>query len=1097
MYFIKLFLLVFLLSFTFLYAKNETIEKVTLQLQWKHQFEFAGFYAAKEKGFYQDAGLDVEFTEYDESIIISNEVLQERAQYGLSYSSIIAEYLDGKPLLLVANFFKQSPLVLVAQKDIRTPKDLKGKKVMGVSDSIDNITLVMMLEKFGISLNEIDIVSTTFNPDDFIDKKVDAMSVFTTNELFYLEQKGVKYNLFDPTVYGAKYYDVNLFTSKNELKHHPLRVKKFKEASIRGWQYALTHQDEIIDLILQKYNTQNKSKEALRFEAKQIEQIMLPNVYAIGSINPDRIRNIADSFIQSGFVKNVQEKKLDAFIYREHQNPLHLSTKELDFIDRHPEIVLGIEKDWKPYVIVEKDGTINGYDADVLELINQVSGTHFVLKAGRWSEMQEKAKSKEIDGLSAGGIHDERKEYLNFSDIYISMQKMVITSKENPKNIQTLQDLYGKTIAIHNSNLVDEKTVLKFPTAKILRLDTIEEVIASVTTGKADAMFGNGATFYLANELGFPYLKQVARLDDTLSLAFGVRKDWPEAISIINKSLTLIGEHKLLELKNKWFFKDKETVMNVVSGTLELTNTQVYYLSKKKQITVCVDPDWMPFEKIEDGKLIGMSAEYMKIFQAKLGIPITLLPTNSWTQSVSNIKNRKCDILPLALASPSRKEYMNFTKPYLDLPLVIATTLDKFFISDMNELNGKRIGMVKGYAELELLKEKYRNVQFIEVDSVTDGLEQVLQEKLYGLIDNLSAIGYQIQKSFPQGLKIAGRMNEGLKLGVGIRNDEPELLEILNQAIDLIDDETKQSILNRWIFIKYEQGFNTKLFWQILTPFLLVALLLLLRQWFLGRYNKKLKKEVADKVDELRHKDEILLIKYRMAAMGEMLSMIAHQWRQPLGAISSALMGIEVKLSSGKFDLDDKNDRKDFLAYLEKKHHSINEYVQFLSTTTDDFRNFFNPNKQKDVISLTAPVTRALKIVQTSMQNKEIEIVMDFRANSEFALYQNEVMQVVLNILQNSEDNFLAKKTTAPKITITTYTAKNRSIISICDNGGGIRKEIMDTVFDPYFSTKDEKNGTGLGLYISKIIIEDHHDGKLDVKNTAEGVCFEIIFNNL
>ncbi len=220
MNFFKLIIFILLFLSTSLYAVNKSLEKVTLQLQWKHQFEFAGFYAAKEKGFYANAGLDVTFIEFDENKNISDEVLNGNAEYGLSYSSIIVDYFKGKPLILLANFFKQSPLVLVAQTHIKTPADLKGKKVMGISNSIHNITLLAMLNKFDIDSKDILNIPTNFNIDDFANKKVDAMSVFTTNELYYLNQRGIKYNLFDPVAYGAKYYDVNLFTTQKELSEH-------------------------------------------------------------------------------------------------------------------------------------------------------------------------------------------------------------------------------------------------------------------------------------------------------------------------------------------------------------------------------------------------------------------------------------------------------------------------------------------------------------------------------------------------------------------------------------------------------------------------------------------------------------------------------------------------------------------------------------------------------------------------------------------------------------------------------------------------------------------------------------------------------------
>jgi len=233
---------IMILTLQIVNANELKLDKVKLQLQWKHQCEFAGFYAAKEKGFYKDVGLDVEFLEYDNKQTITDKVLNGGALYGVTYASIISEYLNAKPVILIANFFKQSPLVLITQADIQTPANLKDKRVMGVSNTIDNITLTAMLNKFGISTKDIKNMPTTFNIQDFIDKKVDAMSVFTTNELYELNKKAIKYNIFDPTAYGTKYYDVNLFTTKKEVDNNPLRVQNFKEASIKGWKYALNHQ---------------------------------------------------------------------------------------------------------------------------------------------------------------------------------------------------------------------------------------------------------------------------------------------------------------------------------------------------------------------------------------------------------------------------------------------------------------------------------------------------------------------------------------------------------------------------------------------------------------------------------------------------------------------------------------------------------------------------------------------------------------------------------------------------------------------------------------------------------------------------------------
>jgi len=1336
MNFFKFVIIILLFLDTTASAEHKNLQHVSVQLEWKHQFEFAGFYAALEQGYYQDVNLDVEIKEYDSNIDTVGDVLNGVSTYGMSSSQLILDRLSGKKIVHLASYLKQNALVLIAKPDIKTIKNLKNRKVMAAKNELENTSLAAMMHEHDLRSNDIEVIPHSFSIEAFINGEIDAMTAFVSNQPFLLDQKQIPYKIFNPADDGIYSYDVELFTSENEAKNHPLRTQNFIDATRKGWEYALSHKEEIAELIYQKYSKE-KSKEALLYEARVIHKLMKTDLFKIGAVVPELTQLNTNMYVQLGMVDKhwdlegfvfdprprqlnltpaesafvkahpvirfsdvqwepfasiagetysgifkeyytllaqrtgikfefvkigdginfqlvldalkrkeidmidgsgktkerkdyalfagplmqvslaivshkqnkfstleslkgkriavakgstaseyikehfpqidliytnsidealdlVTNKKADAGLdnlvvldYMIKNNPhfnqteisgisdykfdiyglirddytlLHqimdkavksisqeellsinnkllrstvqttksqkdfLTPKELAFIKNHPKIVLGTEKAWKPYVITNSDGTISGYDANVLQLINQVSGAKFILKTGDWADMQLKAKAKEIDGLSTGGVHDERKTYLNFSDIYISMQKMVITSKENPKNIQTLQDLDGKIIAIHSSNLGDVKTAQKFPRSKIVKFDSIEEVISSVITGKADAMFGNGAVFYLANELGMPYLKRSAKLDDTLNLSFGVRKDWPEAISIINKSLAYIGRYKLLELKHKWFSSNIATVLAKAHKKVQLTDKEESYLLQKKVITMCVDPDWMPFEKIEKGRHIGMSAEYTNIISSRISTPITMVPTKTWMESLEFSKARKCDLLSLVMETPSRKAYLNFTTPYLNIPLVIATTNDKFFIADIEEIRGKKIGIVKGYAFAELLKQKYPNIEFIEAVTIADGLKDVTRGKTFGFIDNLTTIGYQIQKNFPDSLKIAGRFDETWELGIGVRNDDPILLGILNKAIASINEKTKQQIINQWVSVKYEQGFDYRLFWQILIPFLVLALLLLISHLALRVYNKRLKKEIAQNIEELRKKDEILLKKYRMAAMGEMLSMIAHQWRQPLGAISSAVMGIEVKMASGKFNLDDKNDREKFLAYLERKHHSINDYVQYLSETTDDFRNFFNPNKSKESTSLTAPIENALNIVQIPMQNSGIEIVKEYKIDTKLDLYQNEVMQVVLNLLKNSEDNFLVKNIPDPKVTIVTRRDNDTLIISICDNGKGIPNDIIDKIFDPYFSTKDEKHGAGLGLYMSKIIIEDHHGGTLNLKNTINGTCFEIIF---
>ena len=238
----------------------------------------------------------------------------------------------------------------------------------------------------------------------------------------------------------------------------------------------------------------------------------------------------------------------------------------------------------------------------------------------------------------------------------------------------------------------------------------------------------------------------------------------------------------------------------------------------------------------------------------------------------------------------------------------------------------------------------------------------------------------------------------------------------------------------------------------------------------------------------LLEKEKQLLTQSRMAQMGEMISMIAHQWRQPLGAISTTTADLEIKIDLKSFDLDTKEGQEQQAIYYLSQLKNIGEYVNNLTNTIDDFRNFYKPNKASISIKFEDIIQKSLGVIQASLLYDRIRIKYNYNSEVKIMMHDREMMQVVLNLLKNSQDNFNEKKTLNPQITIIT----EEKILLICDNGGGISEDILEKIFNPYFSTKTEKNGTGLGLYMAKTIVQEHHGGVLKVENTLHGVCFTI-----
>ena len=226
----------------------------------------------------------------------------------------------------------------------------------------------------------------------------------------------------------------------------------------------------------------------------------------------------------------------------------------------------------------------------------------------------------------------------------------------------------------------------------------------------------------------------------------------------------------------------------------------------------------------------------------------------------------------------------------------------------------------------------------------------------------------------------------------------------------------------------------------------------------------------------------------RLAQMGEMISMIAHQWRQPLGAISTTSANLALKLELNSFALDSEDSRDECKNYFLKRLANIESYIESLSTTVDDFRNFYKPNKSVESVRLDAVFSKSLNIIKSSLLSSGVEIICTSNSRENISIHESEMMHVILNILQNAQDNFTEQNIKYPKLIIN---IENKSI-NIQDNAGGVPAAILEKIFDPYFSTKHRKNGTGLGLYMSKLIVEDHHKGKLYVQNIDDGACFTI-----
>src|SRR6267378_1715093 len=276
------------------------LEAVSLQLKWKHQFQFAGYYQALAQGFYRDAGLDVTIREGGPGIDVSEAVAGGKADYGVCTSSVLRDWAAGRRLVVLATIFQRSPaVILVARRaDISNVSELRGRTLMDTPGSDE---IAAMLKREGVDYQALKRVDHEGNPRDLLAGRADAMIAYSTNEPFVLEQLGAAYRTFSPAASGIDFYGDNLCTSEAEVKAHPDRVAAFRAASVKGWAYALAHNEATVDLILRSYSAK-KSREALLFEAEHTEVLVGRDPARIGEQDPARWRSIAATYRKLGLL---------------------------------------------------------------------------------------------------------------------------------------------------------------------------------------------------------------------------------------------------------------------------------------------------------------------------------------------------------------------------------------------------------------------------------------------------------------------------------------------------------------------------------------------------------------------------------------------------------------------------------------------------------------------------------------------------------------------------------------------------------------------------------------------------------------------------
>ncbi|MFO7885416.1 MAG: diguanylate cyclase, partial [Desulfobacteraceae bacterium] len=378
----------------------------------------------------------------------------------------------------------------------------------------------------------------------------------------------------------------------------------------------------------------------------------------------------------------------------------------------------------------------------------------------------------------------------------------------------------------------------KYPDLTCVDVDNPLEALKLVSLGQADGFVGSlGIINYIIKKHFIDNVSVVSevKLDQALPLYMAVRKDLAPLQSILNKAMDCISSRQYAQIAEKWIGD-----INAFGVMDDLTRDEREYLEKKEDLTVSVVEN-RPFEFVdENGEHAGIVIDFYRVMADRMGLSLNFITAGSHDVAKNQVIAGTSDAVSIVQEKPAVLKSLGTTLAYISYPLAIATDSQSIYISALEELKDKKIGVSKKAVFLNSLKAWYPGIGFVEVDNVEKGLAAVQRGELYALVDTAPKIGYYIQTGNMVDLKISGELPYDVKFCTGVAADEKHLIRIFDKAIHSMKKEEKRKIFQTWMSLKYEQKFDYSFLWQIVSVMVLIGIFFLYRNFALSRYNLKL-----------------------------------------------------------------------------------------------------------------------------------------------------------------------------------------------------------------------------------------------------------------
>jgi len=509
-----------------------------------------------------------------------------------------------------------------------------------------------------------------------------------------------------------------------------------------------------------------------------------------------------------------------------------------------------------------------------------------------------------------------------------------------------------------------------------------------------------------------------------------------------------------------------------------LTHKERLWIQQHKSIRVGITqiPNQILLKK--DQKPTGLCIDLFRLLAQKTGIKFHYVIFESWNELLQAAKDNRVDIIFLAQKTASRLQYFHYTDTILTLQnKLIVNSKHKF--QSLEELNNHKLAITQGSAIEEYLRDRYPHIIIVPTQNELQSLEYVANKRADATVIEVVRASAYIREHNINNLIISSNINYNYYLSIASTKQLPQLNIILSKAIKELPKTEIAALKLKWGYIRENNFFFDKqtiiyltIAFAIIIPFTLYLFLI----------NKRLHKEMREK--ELALKRVTQLRDSKLNDMSEIINMIAHQWKQPLNNLTLLIQLVITNYNKNK--LNQKN--------MEYFQVNSKKQISLMSNTISDFIDLFKSNEKKEPFDLKEMIENLINLMNPIMKRHNITIHSSCSIESHLITnYKNMLFQIIMNIMSNAKDALLQNDIKEKIITIKLKNQDNKTIIEIQDNGGGIDETIIDKIFDPYFSTKEDKHGTGMGLYMAKIILQERMQGNITVQNKNNGALFSII----